>query len=215
MCLTWVLFYCFQCTSVSNFASVLMSINGMCWSGKLLLWRIILCVLIYFFPNITPRGIEVGWGASKVAGKMVDHRRKYLMVVTSGKVGHQAEEGGISGIVYPEVSWTADSCQKGCSTVGTRSKNMRVGEVQGGYGEGLFVGLKEILANHLMTSKAKTGPGPGYVQQGRRTADSDLAYRQVPGRNILRNSQTNMSFQEESESQIVGEACLVRSLWSN
>lgn len=43
-------------------------------------------------------------------------------------------------------------------------------------GEGLSVGLKDVLANHSMTREENAGPGPGRVRQGRGNTDSDLGY---------------------------------------
>jgi len=48
-----------------------------------------------------------------------------------------------------------------------------VGGVRGGHGEGLSVGLKEILANCPATQEGKAGLGSGCAQSGRRTADPD------------------------------------------
>jgi len=63
--------------------------------------------------------------------------------------------------------------QKGCGFSSCQSKNLGVGGVQGGFGEGLSVGLKEVLANRLATLEGKTGLGSGCAQSGRRTADPD------------------------------------------
>ena len=73
----------------------------------------------------------------------------------------------------PETADWVPAGQEGCSLSGCQSKNPGVGGVRGGHGEGLSVGLKEVLANRSATQEGKAGLGSGCVQLGRRTADSD------------------------------------------
>jgi len=76
-----------------------------------------------------------------------------MLVVTSSEGSRQAEEGGLSGLVGPGVSWNTRRVpggQKGLPNTGL-----------GGYGEGLSAGLNEVLANSLATQEGKTGLGSG------------------------------------------------------
>ncbi len=61
---------------------------------------------------------------------------KNLLMDTGGERGRQAE-GGLSGLVGPHVSWSSGQVAGGQSVNSRQSKNLGVGGIRGGYGEGL------------------------------------------------------------------------------
>jgi len=73
-----------------------------------------------------------------------------------------------------------------------------VGGVRGGNGEGLSVGLKEVLANRSATQEGKAGLGSGSAQLGRRIAD--IVGQWEEHFEELLNS-TNTSSEEEAKSE--------------
>ncbi len=81
----------------------------------------------------------------------------------------------------PEAADGYWEARKAAATVVAEAKTL-VWEEFRGLGEGLLVGLKEVLVNHLAALGGKAGLSPGCVQSGRRTADLDLGcHRTVEG----------------------------------
>lgn len=86
------------------------------------------------------------------------------------------------------------------------AKNLGVGGFLGGNGEGLPVGLKEVLPNCSVTQKGKAGLGSGCAQLGRRTAGSDWGIVEQWKEHFKRLlNLTNTSSVKEAEAEYSGK----------